>query len=326
MPMNQGPISYLKRKYRTNLLRNATLHKQWTDNYNIKQAIYALSSLWREMPDELLCSSWHKLNMNLDCQYNYETIDMEEIRANFTKLGFELSDHVINCWLDTDYGDPGYGFLTDQEILDQCRNSHVVQLTNVQLDDDDVSMPNTTSSSTSNDHTSGQETPSAKVIPAKQAFNHCNELMVWLEEHKLSKPDDLVSMQRIKELASQHLIATDGNSNVPQSLLNGELNQLGSVVNSASLVSSYIEQTESIDSQQQPVKGQVIKLNDSGSETRSVTTFLDEDEGNVAAGKLNESSGEIDKSLTTFLDEENTGNVMRLQDSSIEKKTVTRLL
>ena len=140
MPMCQGPISYLKRKYRTNLLRNSVLNKGWIDKYSIKQALHALSNLWSEMPDELLCSSWHKLNMNLHIQYSYETIDMEEIRSNFGKLGFQLSDHVVNCWLDTDYGDPGYGFLADQEIIDHCRHSQVVQLINVQLDADDVSV------------------------------------------------------------------------------------------------------------------------------------------------------------------------------------------
>jgi len=43
------------------------------------------------------------------------------------------------------------------------------------------------------------------IISAKQAYKHCADLMLWLEEHLLTKPDDLTSMQRIKELASKYL-------------------------------------------------------------------------------------------------------------------------
>jgi hypothetical protein len=43
------------------------------------------------------------------------------------------------------------------------------------------------------------------IISAKQAYKHCADLMLWLEEHLLAKPDDLISMQRIKELASKYL-------------------------------------------------------------------------------------------------------------------------
>jgi len=118
-------------------------------------------------------------------------------------------------------------------------------------------------------------TDPVRIIPAKQAFNHCNELMVWLEEHKLCKPDDLISMQRIKELASQHLLANESIASAP-----------------------YIEQVSA---------GAILRL--------------DEDE--TTPHRLYESNSEMERSLTTFLDEENTGNVMRLEGSSIEKRKPT---
>ncbi len=45
------------------------------------------------------------------------------MQNNLTKLGISLSGHEINCWLDTDYGEPGYGFLSDEEIIELCKKS-----------------------------------------------------------------------------------------------------------------------------------------------------------------------------------------------------------
>lgn len=298
MPMNQGPIAYLKRKYRTNLLRNSVLEKNFLKNYNVKQAIYALANLWRELPDDLLMSSWHKLKTNLNVKYNYEAIDMQEIRTNFNKLGVELSDHIINCWLDTDYGDAGYGFLADHEIIEQTKRLPAPVLTNVTLNDemDDSQIQN----------------ESIKIIPAKMAFTHCTELMQWLEVHHLSKAEDLISMQRIKELAARNLVidemATEFNS------ANSALNNGSNLITNGDtmVLNTYLDNENVLDT---IPNGTIPKLNESNSDTKSITTFLDEE-----VPKLNESNSEIDKSLTTFLDEENTGNVMRLEGSNIEKK------
>lgn len=290
MPMNQGPIAYLKRKYRTNLLRNSVLDKNFLNNYNVKQAIYALANLWRELPDDLLCSSWHKLKTNLNVSYNYEAIDMQEIRNNFNKLNLDLSDHSINSWLDIDYGDVGYGFLTDEEIIEYAKQPI---LTNVTLDNTPI------------------KTDNSKIIPAKIAFSHCNDLMHWLEEQKLTKPDDLISMQRIKELASRHLSDEKDDTS--------ELNSPSLITNGETISLSNFLILENENESENP------KLNESKSDTNSIINFMDEEVPSSVA-KLNESNSEIDKSLTTFLDEENTENVMRLEgDSIIEKKVVTKI-
>ncbi len=273
MPMNQGPITYLKRKYRTNLLRNSVFDESFLKNYNVRSAIYSLVNIWREMPENLLCSSWQKLRINLDIHYQYEKIDMNEVQNNFTKLGFNLSGHEINCWLDTDYGEPGYGFLTDEEIIENCKQS---SLTNFNLNESNISIEN-------NDDR-------AKIISAKQAYKYCTDLMVWLEDHSLATSDDLISMQRIKELASKYLF----------------------------------DETEC----EAFVNISVDSKSDETSE-KSLTTFMDEEtprtpKCSIVAAKLNETNGDMDKSMTTFLDEENIGNVLRLQSEGIIEKVVSK--
>ncbi len=81
LPMNQGPVAYLKRKYRTNLLRSSALDESFLKTFSVKSAIYSLANLWRELPEELLCASWHKLRTNMDVKYEYEKIDMNEVRS-----------------------------------------------------------------------------------------------------------------------------------------------------------------------------------------------------------------------------------------------------
>lgn len=273
MPMNQGPIAYLKRKYRTNLLRNSVVDPNFLKEYNVKMAIYSLANLWQELPEDLLSSSWHKLKSNLHVKYNFEAIDMQEIRNNFIKLGPSLSDQDISCWLDTDYGDAGYGFLSDQEIIEQIKQP---VLTNVTLND--------VSSS-----------DSAKIISSKVAFSHCNKLMTWLEQQPTSKPDDLTSMQRIKELATETL-----NESIPMD--DKQADNLNESKSSNKSLTTFLDE--------EAVSGS--KLNESSSETdKSLTTFLDEEEPKSrTTPKLNESNSEIDGSFTTFLDEEPTPTII----------------
>jgi len=90
LPMNQGPVAYLKRKYRTNLLRSSALDESFLKTFSVKSAIYSLANLWRELPEELLCASWHKLRTNMDVKYEYEKI---ELRTNMdVKYEYEKID------------------------------------------------------------------------------------------------------------------------------------------------------------------------------------------------------------------------------------------
>lgn len=286
MPMNQGPIAYLKRKYRTNLLRNSVLDANFLKEYNVKMAIYSLANLWQELPEDLLRSSWHKLKTNLNIEYNFEAIDMHEIRSNFNKLGLNLPDHEINCWLDTDYGDAGYGFLTDQEIIEQIKQP---VLTNVTLND--VSL---------ND--------SVKIISSKVAFSYCNQLMTWLEQQTTTKPDDLTSMQRIKELTTgmNDSVLSIQNDDKQQESLNESISS-----SSSKLTTTFLDEE---------IPTSRAKLNEGINE--AVAKFLDEEmPRNRPAGKINESNSEVDSSFTTFLDEEPSPliipKVENIQESSV---------
>jgi len=122
MPMLQGPVSYLKRKYRTNYLRTACMDSDFLKNQTTKKAAYSLANLWEEMPENLLKTCWHKMKLNLNIMCNLEPIDMQELRNNFNHLNLNLDETEINSWLDIDFDNPGYGFLTDSEIIEQVVN------------------------------------------------------------------------------------------------------------------------------------------------------------------------------------------------------------
>ncbi len=122
MPMLQGPVAYLKRKYRTNFLRAACMDSNFLKTHTIKRAAYSLANLWEEMPDNLLKTCWHNMKLNLHVTSNLEAIDMQELSNNFQHLGLSLDDTEINTWLDVDFDNPGYGLLTDDEITEQVIN------------------------------------------------------------------------------------------------------------------------------------------------------------------------------------------------------------
>lgn len=188
MPMNQGPIAYLKRKYRTNFLRAVCADQNFLDKQTIKNTIYSLANIWEEIPESLLRTCWQSLKINVNVTNSLEPIDMVEIRNNFNSLGLNLSIPEINNWLDTDFDDPGYGFLTDEEILDSARadgtplNSSLERPCPVVSDRD--------------------------VIDSSKAYTYCDELMQWLETQENSKPKDLIFIQRVKELASRSRLLT----------------------------------------------------------------------------------------------------------------------
>lgn len=78
--MSQGPIAYIKRKYRTNFLRASCMDKDFLENYETKNAIYSLANLWDEIPEGLLRTCWQNLKMNLNVNCVLEPIDMTELR------------------------------------------------------------------------------------------------------------------------------------------------------------------------------------------------------------------------------------------------------
>lgn len=188
MPMNQGPIAYLKRKYRTNFLRLTCADENFLKYHSIRNTIYSLANLWEEMPENLLRVCWQKMKINLNFSCSLEPIDMVELRNNFASLGLSLTDMEINSWLDVDFDDPGYGLLTDSEIIDLVRSE--ADLTKTELD--------------SGLNQSNSEVLSNKkaIIDSSTAFTYCTELMQWLEAQDTSRSEDLIFIQRVKELAS----------------------------------------------------------------------------------------------------------------------------
>ncbi|XP_069168380.1 tigger transposable element-derived protein 7-like [Procambarus clarkii] len=142
-PMDQGVIYALKRLYKRAMnveimevllsqederLNKDTKASRTLENfkkYSIKDAIYIWAKQWNELKVTTLKNAWNKIlspvpgeNKDED-DYDFEGFD----NAIFETLGdageedLQLSD--VTEWLDNDAADPGYGELTDDEII-QC--------------------------------------------------------------------------------------------------------------------------------------------------------------------------------------------------------------
>nr|XP_045591678.1 tigger transposable element-derived protein 7-like [Procambarus clarkii] len=142
-PMDQGVIYALKRLYKRAMnveimevllsqederLNKDTRASRTLENfkkYSIKDAIYIWAKQWNELKVTTLKNAWNKIlspvpgeNKDED-DYDFEGFDnaIFETLRDAGEEDLQLSD--VTEWLDNDADDPGYGELTDDEII-QC--------------------------------------------------------------------------------------------------------------------------------------------------------------------------------------------------------------
>ncbi|CAF0790904.1 unnamed protein product [Brachionus calyciflorus] len=103
-PMDQGPNSVLKRKYKTKLLKSLVI-----------------ADIPENLPAEHLQSSWHKLNLNLKISVPIEENDLVPIGDNLRDFRLGFNDLYLSEWLSSENNDPGYREESDEEdkLLEQ---------------------------------------------------------------------------------------------------------------------------------------------------------------------------------------------------------------
>jgi hypothetical protein len=215
--MERGLATAVKRRYKINLVKNILLaceHSTPADflaAYSVKDVIYSLSKIWWELDSDLVRAAWHRLKLNLSVSQVVEIVNSEELMSNFAKIGISVTDVKCNEWLTNDSSDPGYGFITDQEIVElMMRKSEAISDAN-DGDEDENGDDNA-------DHETSIELNSAeglaagdvnvstskaqRIITADLALDYANELMKWLETQEGARSEDILFMQRIKEIAA----------------------------------------------------------------------------------------------------------------------------
>ncbi len=219
-PLERGLITSLKRRYKINLVKNILLeceHSTPLDffhTYSIKDVIYSISKLWWDLDSNLIKSAWQKLKLNLNSESVIETVNTEELMSNFAKIGISVSEVKCNEWLTDDSNDPGYGFITDEEIIQTLAKAEASfgedtldESVKVDLDQTEGAAESTASN-----------TKKKRIITASRALEYSNELMKWLETQEGARSEDILFMQRIKEIAAGRCyqnLNTSGNAGVP---------------------------------------------------------------------------------------------------------------
>ncbi|KAF8771724.1 jerky protein homolog-like [Argiope bruennichi] len=136
-PMDQGVIATMKRTYRTKLLMTKIegfdLKKFWK-HYTILDSIYDIASAWDSVKPSTLIKSWRKLMPNVEAHNNLTPLSCEEENEDVDTPTATLADMMktvlagenvdaenINEWLECDVNEPGFGRLTDDEIVKKAR-------------------------------------------------------------------------------------------------------------------------------------------------------------------------------------------------------------
>ncbi|XP_069179527.1 tigger transposable element-derived protein 7-like [Procambarus clarkii] len=136
-PMDQGVICATKRLYTKKMLNEvlvvlplpedielgvdnrAKKTLQNLKNNTIKEAIYNWAKVWSELKESTLKNSWKKLLTST--VKNDEEMDFEgftdEIHGMFRNAGENLERQDVVDWLEQDANDPGYGVMSEDEIL-----------------------------------------------------------------------------------------------------------------------------------------------------------------------------------------------------------------
>ena len=234
-PMELGITTSLKRRYKINLVKNILLATEqpitpteFFKTYTIKDVIYSISKIWYDFDQTFIRSAWHRLKFNQTSPQVIESVNSEELMSNFAKIGISVSDVKCNEWLTNDSNDLGFGFVTDTEIIDFVNRQEVTapaeENTNVELEDIDFSaiedIMGLENANTSATQASKQVTltPRHRVITSTQALQYSSDLIKWLETQDGIKSEDMLFMQRIKEIAASKCyqnLSSGGNSVQP---------------------------------------------------------------------------------------------------------------
>ncbi|GBM31826.1 Jerky -like [Araneus ventricosus] len=126
-PMDQGVISAMKRHYRSELSKNLiheviTLPNFWK-LYSLLDAVYGISAAWSKVKSSTLSRSWRKI-IPLDEQSSsdiQEEYDYSMFEQGNELEGFEnLDEGNLEDWFQSDACEPGFQYLTDEDIVINC--------------------------------------------------------------------------------------------------------------------------------------------------------------------------------------------------------------
>ncbi|XP_042211690.1 tigger transposable element-derived protein 7-like [Homarus americanus] len=135
-PMDQGIIVACKRIYQRRYLDDVLAFIEEDEdltedtrgqrtvnnvkNYNLKSAIFNLAASWKTLKTTTLVNAWKKLLYNVEVEYDFEGFEARDFHHILKRAGEnDVTEDDIRNWLEDTEGDPGYQFLTEEEIADE---------------------------------------------------------------------------------------------------------------------------------------------------------------------------------------------------------------
>ena len=212
-PMDQGVIVSAKRHYRRRFLDEVmvvledeevmldmdTRGKRTLNNlrrYDINSAIYNWAGAWKDVPPKTIENAWSRLLRGTEVDYNFHGFEVDDFHARFCESGDAVNVDDVREWLDDDGGDPGYQFLSDNEIA-ATSSGYITREDDMQDSDDDDSYD-----------TSGADTPTIPRL--SHVRKQIDELLSYVEHPDADKSivtsefGDMLRSVRAKVISRQN--------------------------------------------------------------------------------------------------------------------------
>ncbi len=171
-PMDQGVIALFKRIYKNELVRDILDSNLSVKDFqksvvsNIKDVIFRCSNIWANLNKTVLISSWNNLGLNIEKTVSLPTFDTSTMLLYLDRCNLTAADLDMQSWFQDDLdGGPGYEFLSDEQIIDEVRNTNIGEIEEASpIDQEEVYV---------------LEEP---VISNSKVASNCEVLIKWIEK------------------------------------------------------------------------------------------------------------------------------------------------
>ena len=198
-PMDQGVLVALKRCYRKKLLQRLLIEDEngvsiieFLKSAYMSVVVELVAESWDEIKASTLrtCKSWREImpiqppNDQSEVltvgqgKYGDEDVnrdqDEQEFVCKFQELGYSMDENEIHTWLNSDYSDPGFQLMTDDEICE-----HVLSK---DLDLEDEPEPE-------------EEEPNFCRVSNSMAAHMFQKCLTWLKYHDVNQYNTCTSRE-----------------------------------------------------------------------------------------------------------------------------------
>lgn len=210
-PMDQSPISTMKKKYRESFLEHLLAEDlqskeevvEFVKNWNLLKCCREVARAWNDIEERVLRNAWNKILLR---EKESEPEPPSSTRyitrlANRITPGQTFSQEHVESWVQMDMFYPTFHEETDAEILNRCGN---LPMPNEQAISEPASEDEDDDEDDDEDEdgvAEGSETAEAVIIrPAEVLFKNANELCTWAMMSSHLSRDECDVLTKVKNV------------------------------------------------------------------------------------------------------------------------------